>query len=112
MNSGCKHKSNNLCILVRHNTISYVVDTESIVALESKLLNIVPPMICCFYSYRRAALQMWKQKLGSKATYDNLISVFKCAGYQGYADTVYKGLGMVRPYQLDFMFLGQIHANI
>lgn len=40
--------------------------------------------------YRRAALQKWKQKLGSKATYNNLIHVFRSAGYQEYADTVYK----------------------
>ena len=39
---------------------------------------------------RRAALEMWKQKLGSTATYSNLIGVFERAGYQGYADTVYK----------------------
>ena len=37
---------------------------------------------------RRAALEKWKQKLGSKATYGNLIGVFERAGYQGYADTV------------------------
>ena len=41
---------------------------------------------------RRAALEMWKQKLGSAATYSNLIGVFERAGYQGYADTVYKVL--------------------
>ena len=27
-------------------------------------------------------MQMWKQKLGSKATYTHLIQVFKSAGYQ------------------------------
>lgn len=37
---------------------------------------------------RRAALEKWKQRLGSKATYNKLIGVFECAGYQGYADTV------------------------
>ena len=37
---------------------------------------------------RRAALEKWKQKLGSKATYGNLIGVFERAGYQGYADSV------------------------
>ena len=41
---------------------------------------------------RRAALEMWKQKLGSTATYSSLIGVFERAGYQGYADTVYKVL--------------------
>ena len=45
------------------------------------------------HSIRRAALEKWKQKLGSNATYNNLIGVFKCAGYQGYADTVYKVFG-------------------
>ena len=29
-------------------------------------------------------MQMWKQKLGSKATYSHLIQVFKTAGYRGY----------------------------
>ena len=41
---------------------------------------------------RRAALEKWKQKLGSSATYSNLIGVFERAGYQGYADTVHKVL--------------------
>ena len=30
----------------------------------------------------------WKQKLGSSATYSNLIGLFERAGYQNYADTV------------------------
>ena len=33
-------------------------------------------------------MQKWKQKLGSSATYNNLIGVFERAGYQGYADVV------------------------
>lgn len=37
-------------------------------------------------------METWKQKLGSNATYGNLIGVFKNAGYQGYADTVYNVL--------------------
>ena len=41
---------------------------------------------------RRAALEKWKQKFGSTATYSNLIGVFERAGYQGYADTVRKVL--------------------
>ena len=45
------------------------------------------------HSIRRAALEKWKQTLGSNATYNNLIGVFKRAGYQGYADTVYKVIG-------------------
>ena len=45
------------------------------------------------HSIRRAALEKWKQTHGSNATYNNLIGVFKRAGYQGYADTVYKVFG-------------------
>ena len=37
---------------------------------------------------RRAALDKWKEKLGSSATYDNLMGVFEQAGYQDYADTI------------------------
>lgn len=33
---------------------------------------------------------MWKQSLGSKATYNRLIELFVAAGYEGYADTVRK----------------------
>ena len=43
----------------------------------------------CF-NFRRAALEKWKQKLGSSATYNNLIGVFERAGYQEYADAVRK----------------------
>ena len=35
-------------------------------------------------------MEKWKQKLGSKATYSNLIAVFRRAGYQEYADAVEK----------------------
>ena len=42
------------------------------------------------FKFRRAALEKWKQKLGSSATYNNLIGVFERAGYQGYADAVRK----------------------
>ena len=31
---------------------------------------------------------MWKQRLGSDATYQKLINVFECAGYRTYADIV------------------------
>ena len=41
---------------------------------------------------------MWKQKLGSKATYNNLIGVFECAGHQDYA-------GAVRSIQSKFHYL-------
>ena len=38
--------------------------------------------------YRRAALHLWKQKLGSRATYQELINIFERAGYNSYADVV------------------------
>ena len=44
--------------------------------------------------FRRAALEKWKQKLGSKATYNNLISVFERSGYKEYTETVYKALNI------------------
>ena len=31
---------------------------------------------------------MWKQRLGSDATYQKLINVFECAGYRTYAEIV------------------------
>ena len=37
---------------------------------------------------RRAALEKWKQRLGSKATYNELIGVFERAGHKDYTDTV------------------------
>ena len=37
---------------------------------------------------RRAALEEWKQKRGSEATYGNLIEVFERAGYEQCADFV------------------------
>ena len=37
---------------------------------------------------RRAALQEWRRKLGAKATYNNLIKVFKQADYNYYADFI------------------------
>ena len=47
--------------------------------------------------FLRRAVEKWKQIFGfnttykkqTNTTYNNLIGVFKCAGYQGYADTVY-----------------------
>ena len=38
--------------------------------------------------YRRAALSMWKQRLGSDATYQKLIDIFESAGYRSYAAVV------------------------
>lgn len=43
-----------------------------------------------FSHYRRAALEKWKQKLGSNATYNKLICAFEQAGYQEYADAIRK----------------------
>ena len=40
------------------------------------------------YYCRRAALQIWKQRLGSDATYQKLINVFERAGYRTYAEIV------------------------
>ena len=50
-------------------------------------------MYSCMYDeilmlFRRAALQEWRRKLGAKATYNNLIKVFKQARYNTYADFV------------------------
>lgn len=39
---------------------------------------------------RGEALEIWKQKHGSSATYKNLFHVFQRAGYQNYADKVRK----------------------
>jgi hypothetical protein len=41
-----------------------------------------------YYSFRRMALQQWKQKKGSQATAQNLIRAFENVGYQAYADNV------------------------
>ena len=39
---------------------------------------------------RRKALRLWQQKLGSDATYNELIRAFNRAGYKQYADNVKK----------------------
>ena len=46
--------------------------------------------------YRRKALEIWKQKHGSAATYNNLIKVFEQAGYKNYAEIVQDLLNNVR----------------
>ena len=51
------------------------------------LLFIVSWFDCQF---RREALEMWKQKHGHRGTYRKLIKVFKEAGFQGYADLVWR----------------------
>ena len=40
--------------------------------------------------FRRAALQTWKQRNGSKATYSKLIKIFERAGYRNHADKLRK----------------------
>ena len=45
------------------------------------------------YFYRREALQKWKQKLGSDATYGKLTSAFKEAGHKDYTDKIYEIIG-------------------
>ena len=42
----------------------------------------------CAYFFRKEALLIWKQRLGSSATYNKLISVFERAGYKTYADKI------------------------
>ena len=37
---------------------------------------------------RRGVLLLWKQRNGSKATYNKLIGIFESTGYQNYADNV------------------------
>lgn len=46
--------------------------------------------ICFLIVLRRAALTLWKQKLGPNATYQALITAFERAGYRQYADEVEK----------------------
>jgi hypothetical protein len=45
---------------------------------------------CSLIVFRRAALTLWKKKLGSSATYQALITAFERAGYRQYADEVEK----------------------
>ena len=40
--------------------------------------------------FRRAALQTWKQRNGSKATYSKLMKIFERAGYRNHADKLRK----------------------
>ena len=48
---------------------------------------------CIIPAFRREVLKTWKRKLGSGATYNDLIKAFQQAGYEGYAEVV-KGLLM------------------
>ena len=47
-------------------------------------------MLHDFNHFRRDALESWKQRAGSDATYGKLIKVFECAGHKDYADHVRK----------------------
>ena len=42
----------------------------------------------CNPIYRREAFHIWKERLGSEATYRKLIDIFEHAGYRNYADLV------------------------
>ena len=44
-------------------------------------------------SYRRAALEKWKQYNGPRATYRKLIAAFEQAGHKDFAGTVQKVAG-------------------
>ena len=61
---------------------------QTLVVLSYFLLS--PPQftLSLSLSLRRAALEKWKQKLGSDATYNNLIRVFEQAEYKDLADFV------------------------
>lgn len=45
---------------------------------------------CSLIVLRRAALTLWKKRLGYSATYQALITAFQRAGYRQYADEVEK----------------------
>ena len=53
-------------------------------------------------------METWKQKLGSNATYNNLIGVFERAGYQGYADTVRDIFGMYHDTDMTIVSLSSL----
>ena len=58
------------------------------------LVNIMRLSIYVYYIYsiiiifRRRVLQLWKERLGSRATYNELIKAFNSADYKQYADHV------------------------
>jgi hypothetical protein len=47
--------------------------------------------------FRREALYTWKEKLGRRATYDNLRFAFARAGHDDYSDTVESILDSIVP---------------
>ena len=64
-----------------------------------KYTIVVSPYMYMYHViFRREALILWKQKLGSSATYNELIRAFERAGYKEYADNVRK---VVQPQDYD-----------
>ena len=57
--------------------------------------------------YRREALHLWKQKLGSRATYTNLIGVFERAGRKDYADLV-RQMTLDSDLTMNYSLLGKV----
>lgn len=64
------------------------------------------------HSPRRAAIEKWKQNLGSNATYNNLIGVFKRAGYQEFADTVRKLVPQISCHLTDYFTDDKLFAAL
>ena len=54
---------------------------------------------CHPLSLRRAALELWKQRHGSDATYNNLIEVFETTGHRDIADFIKRTAGSFFFYQ-------------
>ena len=58
------------------------------------LYSILETDVLYYYSsFRRAALEKWKQLNGSSATYGNLIVAFEQAGRKDYVNKVYEIAG-------------------
>ena len=65
--------------------------TSLSLSLSLSLPPSLPPSLPL--SLRRAALELWKQRHRSDATYNNLIEVFERAGYKNLTDVVRKTAG-------------------
>ena len=71
-------------------TVGIMMNYLSLREIIRSSLQLSIIMYSCMYDeilmlFRRAALQKWKQKHGTEATYNNLIQVFKKAEYKDYA---------------------------
>ena len=55
-----------------------------------KLYYVSITLLLNYNIIRREALGTWRRQQGNTATYNNLISVFECAGYQAVADYINK----------------------